>query len=181
MIKEKEILEFQKIFEEYYQGLVVFAKKYVVDLDTAREIVQDFFVKFYEKQHFLNINTSVKSYLYLSVKNSCLNYLKSNNIRQRHYENMLILENDDSDWSDKMEETELEEKIYKAVKNLPTKCSQIFKMNRFEGFSNKEIADELNISKRTVETQISKALKILREKFKDYIQILIINFLLFFD
>jgi len=179
LTKEKEILEFQKIFEEYYQGLVVFAKKYVSDLDTAREIVQDFFVKFYEKRYFLNINTSLKSYLYLSIKNSCLNYIKSSNIRQKHYENILILEKDDSNWSDKMEETELEEKIYKAVKELPTQCSRIFKMNRFEGYSNKEIAGKLDISIRTVETQISKALKILRGKFKNYIKTLIIIFFYF--
>ncbi len=180
MTKEKEILKFQKIFEEYYPALVVFAKKYVIDLDTAREIVQNFFVKFYEKRNVLNINSSLKSYLYSSVKNSCLNYLKSNSIKQKHYKNISIQETESNDWSDKMEETELEEKIYRAVNDLPTQCSKIFKMNRFDGYSNKEIADKLNISKRTVETQISKALKKLREKFKDYIKILIFGFFHFF-
>ncbi len=165
---------FNLIFEKYYPLLVVFAKKYLNDLDLSKGIVQDFWVKFYEKRNEIEINTSLKSYLYLSVRNTCLNYIEKKNIQNKHHD---IIQNSSSELSDevssKLEETELEHEIFKQVEKLPDQCKRIFKMNRIDGKKNKEIAEELNISKRTVETQISKALKTLRKELILYIKCLV--------
>lgn len=165
---------FTLIFEKYYPLLVVFAKKYLNDLDLSKGLIQEFFVKFYEKKDEIEINTSLKSYLYLSARNTCLNYIEKKNIQNRHHQ---IIQNSSSELSEevqeKIEETELEHEIFKHVDMLPDQCKRIFKMSRVDGKKNKEIAEELNISKRTVETQISKALKLLRKELIHYLKWLI--------
>lgn len=173
--------DFKEVFTEYYPLLVVFAKKYVLDLDTAREIVQDLFVKFYEKNLLSNIETSIKAYLYLSVRNACLNYIKSQKTIHKHHEEILFLANDDNDWMDYAEQTEMEEKVFKAISNLPPECADIFKMSRFEGIKNKEIAEKKNISIRTVETQISKAIKRLKSELKEYLGAIVLFFIALFS
>lgn len=162
---------FESLFKQYYSPLVVFACKYVSDIETAREIVQDFFVKFYEKRQSISIDTSVKSYLYRSVHNSCLNYINQKNIQSRH---LKIVEEEhirEDNLENEIHSVELQQRIHDIVERLPGKCRTIFKMNRYEGIRNEDIAQQLNLSKRTVETQISKALKILRSKLSDMLAI----------
>ncbi len=165
---------FTVIFEKYYPLLVVFAKKYLNDLDLSKGIVQNFWVKFYEKRNEIKITTSLKSYLYLSVRNTCLNYIEKKNIQNKHHQ---IIQNSTSEISEelteKLEETELEYEIFKHVDKLPEQCKRIFKMSRVDCKKNSEIAEELKISKRTVETQISKALKVLRKELIHYLKCLI--------
>jgi RNA polymerase sigma-70 factor (ECF subfamily) len=159
-IKNKNVKVFESIFKQYFKILTVYAKSYVLDLDTAQDITQEVFIKLYEKKDELIIHTSLKSFLYASVKNRCLDYIKIHNIRQQHKdiiqkESSILIEED----IDVIEKTELQEKIYKAIKTLPNQNQKIFMLSRFEGKTNQEIADELKISKRTVETHISNALK----------------------
>ena len=166
-LKEGNIKAYESLFKQYYAALVVFAGKYVHELDVAREIVQDLFVRLYEKRHNLSIDVSVKSYLYRSVYNSCMNHIHQRNIREKHIKTM-AQEKEEVDYpEDDMNTVDLQKKIFDNIEKLPAKCRQIFKMNRFEGLKNEEIAQTLNLSKRTVETQISKALKILRSKLSD--------------
>ena len=172
---------FSLIFETHYPLLVVFAKKYLNDLDLSKGIVQDFFVKFYEKKQEIDITTSLKSYLYLSVRNTCLNYIKKKSIQNRHHNNIEYSSTEISDeLSNKIEETELEHEIFNQINKLPDQCKRIFLMSRVDFKKNQEIADELNIAKRTVETQISKALKILRENLGHHLKWLILMILHFF-
>ena len=154
---------FQVIFNEYYPALTVFARKFLNDHDLAKEVVQEIFVQLYEKRETLTIETSLKSYLYQSVRNSCLNRIKQDQTHQKHHEEILRSAPEGTDWSDSMVETELEQKIFKIISSLPPKCKQVFLLSRQEDMSNREISRQLNISIRTVETQISRALKTLRE------------------
>lgn len=163
------ILEFEMLFKQYYAPLVVYACKYVTDLDVAREIVQDFFVRLYEKRQSLSIDTSVKSYLYRSVYNCCINYFNQRNIQEKHLKSIDLERDDEENLEREINTVELQQQISKVINSLPSKCQRIFKMNRYEGIKNEEIAQQLNISKRTVETQISKALKILRNRLSDYL------------
>lgn len=149
-------------FNTYFPGLVAFANKYVFDLDMSKEIVQIAFIKLFEKRNYLNITTSLKSYLYKMVYNDCLNAINSKKIISRHYSQYAQQADQQADFQDVMEQTEKELRIYKALNKLPPQCKLIIQQSRLEGKKNREIADELNISIRTVETQISKALKILR-------------------
>jgi len=153
---------YNQLFSKYYLVLTVFAKKYVDDLDVAREIVQDFFVHLFEIRKTIVIKTSLKSYLFQSVRNRCLNFNKQVQIRNKHLEEFKIKEVDEENPEDKISESELEIKISELVNNLPPRCKKIFRLSRMDGKKNKEIAHSLNISIRTVETQISKALKFLR-------------------
>lgn len=163
---------FEKLFFEYYPVLTVFAKKYVHDLDTAREIVQDYFVRLFESREKISIQSSLKSYLFSSVRNSCLNNLKRNKLHNNHIEHIKVQSNNqDVDFQDSMEQTELEYRIWQEVSNLPDQCQRIFNLSRKEGIRNKEIANQLGISIRTVETQISKALKILRTNLSQYLKV----------
>lgn len=153
-------------FHTYFPVLVAFANKYTSDLDMSREIVQVVFVKLFEKRQSLEITISLKSYLYKMVYNDCLNAIKSKKIISGHHtqyaQQMDLL----TDFQDVMEQTENELRIYKALDKLPPQCKLIIQQSRLEGKKNKEIAEELNISIRTVETQISKALKLLKEGIK---------------
>ncbi|NJK86402.1 MAG: RNA polymerase sigma-70 factor [Bacteroidales bacterium] len=159
---------YQSLFKEYYSGLSFYAFKYVKDLEIAKEIVQDLFVKIYEKRYSLTIDISLKSYLYRAVHNSCMNHLQQVSIREHHHGVIRTDMDEIENFSeDVVFAVELEQKIYNEIEKLPVQCKKIFKMNRFDGLSNSDIAEKLNLSKRTVETQISKALKILRNKLAD--------------
>jgi RNA polymerase sigma-70 factor (family 1) len=143
----------------------------VSSIDIAREIVQDFFVRLYEKRNSINIDVSVKSYLYRSIYNCCINYLNQRNLQDKHLKNIDLERNVEENLENEIYTVELQYKIYEVIEELPAKCKRIFKMNRLEGMKNDEIATQLNLSKRTVETQISKALKILRKKLAGFIPV----------
>ena len=155
---------YEQLFKEYYKPLAVFASTYVEDIETGKEIVQDLFVHLYEKRRALAINSSIKSYLFKSVRNRCLNHIKHQQVVKMHHDQMKPVVEESENLEDLIRETELEHMVSKVVDQLPPKCKRIFTMSRVSGLSNGEIAQELEISKRTVETQISNALKVLREK-----------------
>ena len=169
-LKAGEEEAFHSLFERYYLTLSAFAGKYLNDIEVARDIVQDLFVHLYEKRHTLLITASLKSYLYQSVQNRCMNHLNSLKRRDDHHQNIGRTGDHATELEEQIMATELEQKIFQNINELPEQCKKIFLMNRMEGKRNGEIAASLNISKRTVETQISKALKILRDHLKDYHQ-----------
>ncbi len=171
-LSENDENAFKEVFLLYYQQLVVFANKMVFDLDQSRDIVQDVLVSFYEKKSFKDIHTSLKAHLYQSVKNRCLNYIKREQLIRNHHANIFNIEKDSQQqFDDLVEQTELEQRIYSIINSLPKQCQKIFEMSRFDGKSNADIAEELSISKRTVETQISNALKKIRAKLANYLTV----------
>ncbi len=155
--------EFEKLFREYYPQLALYATKIIGDLDTGKEMAQRVFVNLYEKRAHLKVKTSTKNYLFRATKNACINYQKQQQMHSKHTEILKISTPTSSHPDEEQETSQLEVRIHQAIENLPDRCRQIFKMNRFEGMKNKEIAESLGISLRTVETQISKALKTLRK------------------
>jgi RNA polymerase sigma-70 factor (ECF subfamily) len=157
---------YEQLFKDYYKPLTVFANGYVEDLESGKEIVQDLFVHLYEKRKTLVITSSIKSYLYQSVRNRCLNHIKHRQMQRIHHDRMKPAKDFSDDLEERIRENELEHLVFKVVDKLPPQCKKIFTMSRVSGLNNGEIAEQLNISKRTVETQISNALKILREKLK---------------
>ena len=160
---------YEQLFSEYYKPLSLFAVRFVTDLETAKEIVQDLFVSLYENRKSLLITTSLRSYLYQSVRNRCLNHIKHLQMDRRHLENLKLNQESSEDLEATIEKGELEARIFQIISDLPPRCQDIFKKSRVNGMKNIEIAEHLDISIRTVETQISNALKVLREKLgKDY-------------
>lgn len=179
---------FEILFRTYYKRLCAYAVSFVSQNDLAEDIVTDVFLKLWEKRETLNIPESVSSYLFQSVKNSCINYLnREKNRKNTISENEINLLNLKIKYpvSDKYPLTdligqELEEKIRTEIEKLPEQCREIFYLSRFEELSHKEIAEKLGISENTVKVQIYRALIKLRAGLKDYLPILILQFPDFF-
>jgi len=161
---------FEQLFREYFTPLMFFAKKILVDEDDAREVVHTVFINLWEKREEIDLSRSLKSYLFTSVHNRSLNV-----VRERKKFSSEEVPDLAGEWdvSVQIESMELEEKIRETIDTLPEKCRQIFELNRFEGLKYSEIAEQLGISVKTVENQMSKALKILREKLLKYLTILV--------
>jgi len=160
---------FELLFRFYYPGLVIFVSQIISDHDEAEEIVHDFFVNVWSARKNIQRSSSLKNYFFVSVKNRAFNYLKKEQIKEKTLGKLKeLVENDFLFQPDLFVESELQQQIVKAMEKLPARTREIFVMNRFNGISNDEIAAQLELSKRTVETQISNALKILREELKEY-------------
>ena len=159
----------------YFSPLCSFAQKYVQDQDEAKDIIHQVFIGLWQKREEVDLSTSLKSYLFTSVHNRCLNYIRDRKklvqFDAPQHESEL---GDYLESSDHLEASETESKINQALDELPEKCREIFMMNRFDQLKYREIAEKLNISVKTVETQMSRALKTLREKLSDLITVLII-------
>lgn len=173
-LKEGDQTAFELLFHFYYPGLVIYASQFTADRDEAEEIVQDFFVRFWQKHQHVLFSDSLKNYFFSSIRNSSLNYLKHKRIEDSYLKEIYDLSNEHLAYDTNLYiESELQEKIKSSIELLPEKCREIFMMSRIRGLKNEEIAVDLNLSKRTVETQISNALKILRVELKDYAGLLI--------
>ncbi len=161
---------FERLFKEEFSGLVVFAIQYVKDYETAREIVQEAFVNMWSRREQIDPSKAMKSYLVTSVKNRSLNYLRDN---KKFDSNLLIQENlyptPFYSQSDHMVETELMEQIASSIDELPEKCREVFLLSRNEHLKYQQIADRLQISVKTVETQMSKALQHMRMRLREYL------------
>jgi len=173
---------FEDVFLLYFKTLTVFAKKFVNDLQVAEDLVQEVLVKLYETRNTIQFHTSLKAFLFQSVRNKCIDHLRSIKSKSDHHDHIKQVNYEEQfDFNDTMIQAELEEKIYNAINELPTQCQQVFKMSRLEGKKNQEIADTLKISKRTVETQVSNALKRLRKDVFQYLKVLIVMLLNIFQ
>jgi len=154
-------------FRTYYAPLTAFAWKLVGSQEYAEEIVQQLFVSLYEKGDQLPSPDSPKAYLYQAVRNRCLNHLKKSQRKQSQETPLEGISERGSRYDDPLEATEFEAQLYAWIEALPPACREVFRLSRFESKSNAEIAELLGISKRTVETQISKALKLLRARLRE--------------
>lgn len=157
------------IFDRYYKYLVVVAYKMLNDDHKARDFVQDVLFRVWEKRRNLNIEISLKAYLRRAVVNRVLDDMRK---RKRHVWSEELVETSQVAEKltalDHLEANDLQQVINKAVASLPERCRQVFSLSRFENMSHKEIAEELSISVKTIESQMTKALKILRKTVEKY-------------
>lgn len=173
---------FEALFNQHFTGLVAFARKFIKDQDSSTEIVHDVFVNLWNKRETMDPEKNLKSYLFTSVHNRCLNYIRDNKKFDRNNEDLGAAEDiGGADASELMEAAELDAKIQAAIRQLPGKCAEIFILNRFEGKKYREIADQLGIAQKTVEAQMSKALKLMRGALEQYLHLFIVLFANFFE
>lgn len=175
-IKVKSKADFEELFNTHYSNLCAYANNFLKDVDASEEVVQEVLFKLWTNRESIIINSSVQSYLFRAVRNASLNLLKHVNIRedykaQHEYEREDVLSSEDE-----MIVSELDQKIRTAIDQLPMERKKVFILSRYDGLKYKEIADKLNISVSTVENQMVKALKFLREELKDYLPWIIIFF-----
>ncbi len=164
---------FKILFELYYAKLLFVAQSYTLNKEDAEEIVQDVFLKAWN--HRKNITTNINGYLFKITKNSCLDYLRSKKSKLSSTTNTVQLEayinhkalNDPA--ANAILEKELEQRIQEAINALPEKCKRVFIKSRILGLKNKEISDELDISVKTVENHMSKALKHMRIHLREFL------------
>ena len=170
-----DITAFEMLFRTYYQPLCQYAFTFLRDKEDAEEIVQSTFLMVWEKRETLSIRTSVKPYLYAMVRNACLNVIKHQKIKQKHAgEEIALADRSHDAVAQTVASNELEHRINMAVEELPEQCRMVFKLSRFEELKYAEIAAQLNISIKTVENQMGKALKIMREQLKDYLPLIMV-------
>jgi RNA polymerase sigma-70 factor (ECF subfamily) len=161
---------FERLFREFFPPLMGFARKILGDEDDAREVVHQVFINLWEKRQEVDLSTSLKSYLFTSVHNRSLNMIRD---RKKFSSEEVPEVAGEWDVSAQIESMELEEKIRESINSLPEKCREIFELNRFSGLKYAEIATQLDISVKTVENQMTKALKILREQLGKYLGLLL--------
>lgn len=153
---------FTDFYAQYFAKLLLESNKYVKDIVVAEEIVQNVFVKIWERAVDFNEINSVKSYLYRSVINASINHInRQKNIEEHHQK--ILHHFTEEEVAELDEENELIVMLYEEIEKLPPKCREIFKLNRFERLKYREIAEKLAIAEKTVENHVGNALKLLRE------------------
>lgn len=168
-IINKDRSAFEIVFNQYFKPLCNYAFRFLDEFEEAEEIVQDVFVKFWEKCDTIAEDSSLKSYLYRSVHNTCLNYLKHLKVRDSYRQHVMEQMDRYSEMKfDGDVEVNVQAEIYKAIDELPPQCQKIFKLSRFEGLKYQEIADHMGLSIKTIEVQMGKALRVLRERLKHF-------------
>ncbi len=171
-LKQGKEKSFRAVFDIYFESLQVFAKMYVEDEEIAKDMVQEVFYKLWKKRSSLPEKLNIKAYLYQSLKNNCLNYLKRLKVQAKYKKRVLDNYNDlQLNYEallqlnfDAVSFNELLEKLNKSINQLPPKCKEVFELSRNDGLKNREIAEQLNISVKAVEGHISKALKQLKKQ-----------------
>ena len=160
---------FKILFKKYYSDLLRYCLKFVRKPEIAEEIVQDQFIYLWEKRNSIKITSSIESYLFRSVRNKSIDYLKSSYVKL-NFENEDAILNKQGNLNpyNEIEIKELVTIIEQVIIKLPEKCYTIFTMSRNAGLSNKEIADKLEISVKTVENQITIALRKIKEHIENY-------------
>jgi RNA polymerase sigma-70 factor (ECF subfamily) len=161
---------YKALFDEYYDALCQYAYSMTKDGMAAEDAVQDVFVGLWKNRQSTSIQTNPKSYLITAVKRKILEHIRNNKlviVGEVEIYNLETVAKDNIE--DKIEHFRIAERIKTSIRQLPSRCSTIFALSKLEGLSNKEIADRLNISVKTVENQMTKAYKLLRQYLKDLI------------
>lgn len=175
LLAEKDESAFEEVFKTNFKNLHSYAHTILGDEQMAEEMVQNVFFKLWERSDTLKLQPPIAAYLYRAVYNESCNYLKHQKVKQSYasYTKHSLSETSGEMASKKIALSELEQKINKALNELPEQCRTVFQMSRFQELKYQQIADALGISIKTVEAQMGKALKLLRVKLADYLPILL--------
>lgn len=178
-----EIKEFNKLFSNYQGIFIRFANTYIQDEDTAEDIVVDSLVYYWENRHSLSSNSNIPAYIMEVVKHKSLNYLRNQRIREDIEQNLwthmdrvrrLKITTLEACDPEELFSSEAQRLINETLESLPEKTRTIFIMSRYENKSHKEIAEHLDLSTKSIEFHITKALGVLRKRLKDYLPFFLI-------
>ena len=185
-LREKEMIAglqqgdkstFDFLFRSYYSGLCSFANSYLKSNEAAEEVVQDVFVRLWEKHNRIRIQSSIRAYLYQSVFNACMTCLKETKVSgYRHVDiedsvvrnELMSMDLADSEFTRIFSE-DAERELESAISELPDQCREIFRLCRIENLSYKEISNMLDVSKSTVKTQMSRAMERIMKQMEKFL------------
>ena len=172
-LKRRDEAALSVLFDTYYEKLYLFAEKYIYDSDKAHDIVQDVFLKIWENAERLELTSSIQHYLFASVRNGCLNYLKSLQIEDRNnrkYAEAYI----ESQNVDMVDDEELLARVRQVLDELPEKCREVCLLRFVEGYKYAEIAARLDMNENTVEAQLHRGMERLKQAFATYDYVLVL-------
>jgi RNA polymerase sigma-70 factor (ECF subfamily) len=167
-IKRDDSGAYEMVFREYYRPMTAYAFRFLNNLPESENIVQEVFLRLWQKRREIMITLSLQNYLFRSVKNQCINYIDHEKIKTGYQDMVINHETNRSEYSEFFLEFGLKTRIETAIAALPEKRQEIFRLAREDGLKYREIADRLEISVKTVETQMTLALRQLRESLKEY-------------
>lgn len=177
-IKNGDAQSLELIFRRLYPRLCAYAQKFLQNINDAEEVVQEIFYAVWKNRERLDEQQSFKAYLFTAVRNRCLNLLATRRSQSRQAELLWFLYTQDTGTAPNAYHTllaqDLERDLNAALEHLPKECKKVFELSRFEGLKYQEIAQRLNISIKTVETQMSRALSRLRLELREHITLLIL-------
>ncbi len=171
-LQQRSEAAFQQVFTTWYRPLHAYAFTLLQEEAMAEEMVQSVFVKLWERSDSLNLGGSLAAYLYRAVHNESMNYLKHLKVRQKHQLHVVHRSEHTDHAGRRLQVKELEARIGEALEELPEQCRTVFQLSRFEELRYREIAERLQISVKTVENHMGKALRLLREKLADFLVLL---------
>ncbi len=163
---------FELLFRKYFVRLCTFANKFLNQPEDAKDVVQQVFVKLWECREYIDPECSLNSYLFKITQNICVNKLQRRKVESKYAEiyRLIYLDQHEISSDESLLSGELEKNIVFALGKIPPRCKRVFELSRIEGLKYVEIADVLHISVKTVETQMSKAFRILRLELNEYIR-----------
>lgn len=173
-IKEGDVKAFEGVFRQYYSPLCLYATGITGEREVGEEIVEELFYVFWKERERLQIFHSIKSYLYGAVRNQSLQYCEHQEVKNRYRESVLagsiFVSSSEADPQEQLEYKELQTLINQTLGKLPERRFRIYQLHRIEGRKYVEIAAQLSLSVKTVEAEMTKALRALRKEIENYIQ-----------
>lgn len=164
---------FDDTFREHYRNMYAYAFSILKDQETAEEVVQLIFCKLWEKREQIQVQKSLKSYLYRMVHNESLNYLRGAKVREKYEKKAMEMLPANGRPHDSAGYKELQQRISHVLNELPEQCRTIFQLSRYEELPYRDIAEQMNVPLSTVKNEVAKALKLLRVRLADYLPVLL--------
>lgn len=183
--KNGDQLAFEEVFKSNHSQIVGFCNHFINDLDKSKSLTQEVFLNLWLNHEKVETLHGIRAFLYTFAKSSCLNYIRHQKVIYKYEDKQLQKEEEELNLAvlesfdfHSLEFVELEELIQQSISNLPEKCRQVFIKSRFDGKMNKEISEELNISEKTVEAHLTRALKTLKFRLAEYLPAILVQIIL---
>lgn len=173
-MREKFLYNVEVIFKKYYGALCYYASHYIDDMEVVQDLVQDIFVRLIEVPQMFETSEHLRNFLYLSVRNACLNDLHKNSLKERHIKYVQETQTIAEIPSEEILTAEVYRRLKEAVDELPGECRKILYLSYFEGQGNEQIAQQLQLSVNTVRAQKMRGKKLLKAKLKNLLPLLFI-------
>ena len=166
---------FKQLFREFFQDIAYYSSKILKDTDIAEDIAQEVFIRLWEKENHFENYLALKSYLYLSARNCCLNYIKHHNIVVEHAQNLIQEEADEQTW-DTIVESEIISLLSDYIRHLPGECAKIMELV-MQGYNSTEISSLTGASSSTVRSQKQRGISLLKKMVSPELYTLLLLFL----